>query len=99
MSKYKKQLDQLIIEAKTELQELIDTHGIKSKHNSGKCLKVSEDFMINLEGGRYLTKISKGTLMDNRGYVYGHDAITAEALFCVLDDLIEKNKDVTEQKV
>jgi len=83
-------LEKAINDAIFELQKLIDLHGVKSKHSDTQVLKIEhDDFMFNLEGGRYLTEISKGTLIDNQGYVYGHYVILSCELVSLIEHLIE----------
>jgi len=80
----------IVIEAIAELQNLIDIHGVESKYSNTKVLKIeADDFMFNLDGGRYLTEISKGTLIDNQGYVCGHDVLPITDLISLIDHLIE----------
>ena len=89
---YVQQLDDLIQDALIRIFELINENGVESKHNSSQCLKIEADeFMFNLEGGRYLTEITNGDLVDNNGYEYSFYVLDTEDLLSLVDHLIEKH--------
>jgi hypothetical protein len=99
MKQFSEKLNAVIIEAIAELQNLIYEKGIESKHSNTKVLKIKDDdFMFNLEGGRYLTEISEGALIDNQGYVYGHDVLPTIDLISLIDHLIKHSKTFIECK-
>jgi hypothetical protein len=90
MGKLSNKLVAIVIEAIAELQNHIDIHGVESIHSNTKVLQIEdENFMFNLDGGRYLTEISKGTLIDNQGYVCGHDVLPITDLISLIDHLTE----------
>lgn len=100
MKNFSEKLDNLYKEANEKLVKLIDKKGVESKHYSDKCLKIKkDDFMFNIEGGRYLTEIKKEhprsnevELIDNGGYSYHVSVMESEDFFAVVDHLIESYK-------
>jgi hypothetical protein len=100
MGQLSEKLNAVIVEAIAELHNLIDNKGVGSEHSSNdKVLKIKDDdFMFNLDGGRYLTEISKGTLIDNQGYVYGHHVLLITDLVSLIEYLIERSKNFIKCK-
>ena len=76
-------------EVANKIDKLIQKKGVKSKHRgeSEKVLKVKGDQQFNLDGGRYLTEITKTELIDNSGYSYQHSCLTLDELCEVVDSL------------
>lgn len=60
--------------------------GVESKNISGKVLKVKDEQMFNLDGGRWLVEISEDVLIDNNGYTYHHSVLEIEKLCEVIDN-------------
>ena len=58
------------------LARLIAKKGIESEYRSDMVLKVKEEQMFNLDGGRYLTEISARELIDNDGHSYNLSCLT-----------------------
>jgi len=82
------QVNEVIDFAINEMRTLIEHKGEKSKHTSDKCLIIQEDeFMYNLEGGRYLTEVHENILVDNSGYHYNFSVLDTELLMQVFDHL------------
>jgi len=70
---------------------LLVSKGVKSEHSSNIVLKIEdEEVMFNLEGGRYLTEITGGELIDNGGYKYSLYAIPIGQLCEVIDSISEQ---------
>jgi hypothetical protein len=68
------------------IKTLIDRKGKPSKHTGELVLVIKDDnLMFNLDGGRYLTEISKNVLIDNEGYQYWYSCLTLEQLCEVVD--------------
>ena len=84
-------LDNLYENAKTKLFDLVIDHGEESDHVSEKVLKITDDeFMFNLEGGRYLTEFHHHYgLIDNNGHQYSIYSLDSEQFFQVVDYLIK----------
>ncbi len=78
-------LDSLKIAIRLRLANELMDRGVKSSHSSDIVLKVKDEQMFNLEGGRYLTEISERELIDNNGYRYSHDTIPLEQLCEAID--------------
>ncbi len=97
MKTYSKKLEELLDSVEAKLLKLIDKKGTESEHFSDKSLKIKEDdLMYNLEGGRYLTEITRVDghceLVDNNGYRYYYSALETEKFLKVADHLIAVNK-------
>ena len=91
---YGNKLSQLMNEGIKEIQSLIQTSSDFSDHvSTTQCLKIIDDeFMLNLEGGRYLTEITSEELIDNSGYQYNYSVLETEQLLKLFDYLIETYK-------
>ena len=91
---YKEKLNNLFHKAYDTIFTLIDFSEDFSKHmHNTQCLKITdEEFMFNLDGGRYLTEITRNELVDNSGYTYSFYELEYENLMLVTDYLIEKYK-------
>ena len=88
------QINEVISFAIDEIHHLIETKGEESKSYSNKCLKIKQDeFMYNLEGGRYLTEVHKDYLVDNNGYQYNYSVLDTEQLMQVFDHLYKEYND------
>lgn len=76
-------------EVAEKVAELIDKKGVDSKHRgaSERVLKVKGDQQFNIEGGRYLTEITKTELIDNNGYSYNHSCLTLDELCEAVDSV------------
>ena len=51
--------------------------------------KVPDELCFNLEGGRYLTNITKNCLVDNLGYEYDFYVLDIEQL-CEITDYVQQ---------
>ena len=80
--KYKK----LEIAIGMRIRAKILSKGVESEHRSEKVLKVKDDQMFNLEGGRYLVEITPTELIDNNGYSYDHSSLELEQLCEAVDE-------------
>jgi len=76
----------LEIALKIRIRALIIDKGVESEHNSEKVLKVKDENMFNLDGGRYLTEISAKCLIDNDGYNYDYSVLRIEELCEAVDN-------------
>jgi hypothetical protein len=93
MKTFEKQLDNLREQAIKEIQNLIKSKGVKSRHSNNKCLHITmAEHMYNLDGGRFLKEINSECLVDNSGYEYNFNVLCVENLFSVIDYLIQKYK-------
>jgi hypothetical protein len=93
MDTFEKQLNDLQDKAINVVRDIINRKGVSSKHNSEKCLRVTDDdHMHNLEGSRYLTEINSNSLVDSQGYEYNYSVLSIEDLLSVIDYLIIKYK-------
>jgi len=77
---------QLEISVQMRLRAKILSKGVGSEHRSEKVLKVKDDQMFNLEGGRFLTEITPTELIDNEGYSYDHSSLELEQLCEAIDN-------------
>lgn len=76
-------------EVASKIAELIDKKGKESKTLSCMVLKIKkEEQQFNLDGGRYLTEISKAVLIDNNGYSYNYDVLTLDQLCEIVDSFL-----------
>ena len=93
MERYGQKVENLIQEALATVFSIIDKKGVDSEHKGHtKCLRVEEEeFNFNLEGGRYLTEITREEIIDNSGYHYNFVVLDTEELINLLDHLIEKH--------
>ena len=94
MGQYGQIIENTIQQALAEVFNIIDEKGVDSEHvGHTKCLRVEEEeFNFNLEGGRYLTEITREELIDNSGYHYNFFVLDTEDLINLLDHLIEENE-------
>jgi hypothetical protein len=92
MKTFEKKFKELQDEAIHTIKKLIETKGEESDHNGKKCLKITdENYMYNLEGGRYLCEInSEYELIDNDGFEYNIHVLEIEQFMFVVDYLKEK---------
>ena len=91
MKTYSDKLENLKQEALEIIKKLIDEKGTESVNTNDKCLLIEEDeYMINLEGGRYLTEFQKERILDNYGYHYAASDLESEQFMKVVDHLIEE---------
>ena len=70
-----------------KIAKAIKARGVKSEHRSDLVIKVKDDQMFNLDGGRYLTEITEDELIDDGGYSYHHSVLTLEQLCEIADNL------------
>lgn len=84
-----KELNQKI---ENRIAKKINSIGVKSEHNSKPCIQIKdENIQFNLDGGRYLTEVTKDTLIDNRGYEYDFFVLEMND-FVKVADYISKQK-------
>lgn len=74
-------------EVNARLRYLVNKRGKKSEVSSELSLKVKEDQMYNLDGGRYLVEITTDRLVDNSGYRYSFDCLSIEKLCEIADNI------------
>ncbi len=75
-------------EVAVKIEKLIKKKGVESEHITDLVLKIQDDQMFNLEGGRYLTEITSKILIDNNGYSYNHSCLTLEQLCEIADSFL-----------
>jgi hypothetical protein len=88
MLSYSEQHDEFRTNIETQLRNLAGESETISNHTIDPCIKVDEDFMFNLENGRYLTEITPRGLIDNEGYQYTFSIIDTEQLCQLADELL-----------
>ena len=94
MSNYATKLSNLQDRGLNEVFDIIRKQGVESKHCTDQCLKITDDnYMFNLDGGRYLTEITEEKLIDDKGYSYNHSVLDVDDLIGLIDHLIEANSD------
>lgn len=87
---HQQKLENLRGEIKEQISFMVAYAGIECKHSMSKCLPIKdEDFMFNLEGGRYLIEVTETVLIDECGYSYDFNCLDIDEFFA-LADYIEK---------
>ncbi len=94
MENFIDKLDALTDEVEAAISKLIRAKGVESRFRSDKCLKVeNDDFMFNLDGGRYLVEVlfdeCSVEFLDNSGYSYHYSVLDIEDYLKLVDYLVE----------
>lgn len=91
MTTFTEKFEYLIDEIKGKLIDLIEKHKIEQNYSSSYCLPIkNENFMFNLEGGRYVVEVTSSQLINNQGYIYDHSQLEIEQYIKLIDHLIEQ---------
>ncbi len=75
-------------EVTEKIGKLISIYGKESNHISNPVLKLNDDQMFNLEGGRYATEISFDNIIDNSGHSYHHESLSLEQRCEIIDSFL-----------
>ena len=87
MGQFQEKYKALEKEISEKIWKKIEHKGVKSKHSDGFVMKLKEEQMFNLDGGRWAIEIGETILIDNNGYQYNHSVLTLEQLCEIVDNI------------
>ena len=90
MREFEKRLEELEALAHDKIDEMLLKSKDFSKHSNESALIIKGNALLyNLEGGRYLTEIVKGNLVDSSGYRYDYSVLDIDKFMEVVDHFVE----------